>query len=119
MSAVATEALPVPQGPLRWWQLLARRERRLRPLPAPAPGELYVQYLGDRDPWGNVRHACYWSEPWAVIGKGGVTAGTTMRQFYLCDDRMSYVHWLTQYERIVDWPSGRDVTQIIEEELCA
>jgi hypothetical protein len=100
-----------------WWQLRVRSNKRRYPLPDPQPGELYVQYVGDRDPWGNIRFVLYWHERWARVEENGVTAGTLRCQAFLCDERTSFLHWLVQYSRVVDWPSGEDITEKIRELL--
>jgi hypothetical protein len=105
-----------PEAPA-WWQFRARSNKRRYPLPDPQPCELYVQYLSDRDPWGNIRYVLYWFEPWAQIEKNGVTAGTLRCQAFFSDDRPCFEHWARAYERVVMWPEGADVTEIIREWL--
>jgi hypothetical protein len=85
--------------------------------PDPQPGELYVRYEGDPDPYGNVRFALYWRDPWTVITRKGVTAGTTRCRLNFCDDRLLHRSWLTEYERIIVWPTGADITDCIRERL--
>jgi hypothetical protein len=99
-----------PENP-RWWQLRVRASKRRYPLPDPQQGELYVQYAGERDPWGNVRFVLYWNEPWARLKESGVTAGTLRCQAFLCDERPFFRQWLAEYERVVLWPDGDDITE--------
>jgi len=118
---------PLPDGQMwierepgspAWWQWRVRANKRRYPLPDPQPGELYVQYAGpERDTWGNVHYVLHWSEPWARIEKNGVTAGTLRCQAFFSDERLYFRHWLSQYERVVEWPSGADLTETIRELL--
>lgn len=104
-----------PEAP--WWRPVARRNQRACPLPDPQPGELYVQYAGERDPWGNIRLVLWWHERWAKVGKSSVTAGTLRCQAFLCDERPLFLQWLVQYQRVIEWPSGADMTETIREML--
>lgn len=101
--------------PPRWWQFTARENRRRYPMPDPLPGELYVQYLGDRDAQGNVHYLLYWYEPWARIDDRRASVGDLRAQRFFCDDRLSFRLWLLQYDRIIDWPSGDDIAAFIRE----
>jgi hypothetical protein len=119
VKGVPAEKLYVSREPVRWWQVRARLSARLDacPLPDTRPGELHVHYAGGRDPWGNARFVLYWHEPWAQITGKGVAYGTTACQFFFCDERPMFPEWLARYERIIDWPSGREITETIREML--
>ena len=120
MNGLASEELFVVHGPPPpWRRALSALLGSGAPFraPRPEPRELYVHYEGDRDPWGNVRFALYWYDPWAVVTRKGATAGTARCRFHFCDDSMLYRHWLLEYERVIDWPSGADITDSIRERL--
>jgi hypothetical protein len=110
-----TEELYVTSDPVPWWRWRARREARRSPAPEVPPGELYVGYGGDRDLYGNVHFVLYWNEPWCRVWKGGVSTGCLKARFFYCDDRPLYPSWLTQYNRVVNWPDGADITGCIRE----
>jgi hypothetical protein len=114
---IPSEKLYVSREPARWWQLRARLSARLDacPLPDAQPGELHVHYAGARDQYGNARFVLYWHEPWASVTRKGVTSGTTACRFFCCDDRPLYPGWLARYDRVIGWPSGQDITEIIRE----
>jgi len=116
MKPVATGEMLILREEPPWWNPVARA-RRGRPLPEPQPGELYVQYAGERDEFGNVRFALYWHELWSVIGKGGVSSGALKGQFFFCDDQPYLEQALRLYDRVIDWPSGDDITEKIRELL--
>jgi hypothetical protein len=112
-----SEEVCVSSEPVPWWNLRARAEHHRNPNPVPEAqsGDLYVEYGSARDAWGNVRFVLYWHEPWCVIGKKGVTSGTVKAQFFYCDDQPLHPHWLARYTRVISWPSGQDITDIIRE----
>lgn len=106
-----------PRSP-RWWQFRIRANKRRYPLPDPLPGELYVQYAGgERDALGNIPYVLYWYEPWARVDRGGAVIGDLRAQAFFSDDRPCFEHWARAYERVVMWPQGNDVTEIIREWL--
>jgi hypothetical protein len=113
----------LPDGPfcvlveeLPWWRLLARREaRRGIPTPRVAPGDLYVQYLGERDVCGNVRFTVFWNEPWATVNDRGIQNGSVRAQCFFCDDRLMFPDWALRFERVILWPQNADVTRFVRE----
>jgi hypothetical protein len=117
MKPVATGEMLILREEPPWWNPVARRAARERPLPDPQPGELYVQRLGGRDEFGNVRFALYWHELWSVIGRGGVSSGALKGQFFFGDDQPCLEQALRLYDRVIDWPSGDDITEAIRELL--
>jgi hypothetical protein len=117
MSVMPGDMLVSRDPPPLWRRVLGGLARvELHTAPDPQPGELYVRYEGDPDICGNVRFALYWREPWTVIERKGVTAGTTRCHLFFCDDRMLHRNWLLAYERIIVWPTGADITDYIREQ---